>query len=230
MLDDKDVVAVLAACEGLFEAGEVAAPSGYPDAMALCIIDSIWSMGVRYGGVVNVLDRYRAWVRTSQLADPSARSASELAADIAAVGGPDSFAHHVAQNLSRTSTRSGVLKASAVADAAAALVRVGVNTTDDLRRTYMSSDVESAWRSIKGQRSGISWHYLLILARVPDVKADRMVCSFVARAVGRPRVTAVEGRDLVLAAHGRLQETRPTLDIRALDHSIWTAERAARRG
>ena len=35
------------------------------------------------------------------------------------------------------------------------------------------SDVEAAWRAVEGQGSGISWHYLGILAAVDDVKASK---------------------------------------------------------
>jgi IMP dehydrogenase len=56
------------------------------------------------------------------------------------------------------------------------------------------------WRSVHGQRSGISWHYVLILANVEDVKADRMICRFVARAIGDPGVSPVEAADAVRAA------------------------------
>ncbi len=32
-----------------------AEPDGYPDSLALCVLDAIWSIGVRYSGVVNVV-------------------------------------------------------------------------------------------------------------------------------------------------------------------------------
>jgi len=59
--------------------------------MALCLIDAIWSMGVRYQGVVNVLNRYRYWLGASDRGSP-ARSATDLIDDIASAGGPEAFA------------------------------------------------------------------------------------------------------------------------------------------
>jgi hypothetical protein len=230
VLDTNDLVAVVAACDDLLGSGEASVPSGYPDSLALCIIDAIWSMGVTYSSVVNVLDRYRTWVRVDRRDDPAVRSAAQLAADVADSGGPEAFARNVARNRNRTSPTGGVLKASAVADAASALSDLGVTTTADLRSSYRRGDLEEAWRSVKGQGSGISWHYLLILGCVPDVKADRMVCAFVARAVGRPSVASPEARDLLVAAHETLLRQRPNLDLRALDHAVWTAERVRRRG
>jgi len=46
-------------------AGGRHAPDGYPDSLALCIIDSIYSTGARYSSVVNVVGRYRDY-RTGQ--------------------------------------------------------------------------------------------------------------------------------------------------------------------
>jgi hypothetical protein len=34
-------------------------PTGYPKSLALCVIDSIQSIGIRYQGVVRVVNRYR---------------------------------------------------------------------------------------------------------------------------------------------------------------------------
>jgi len=34
-------------------------PPGYPDSLALCVLDAIWSMGVRYTAVQHVIGRYR---------------------------------------------------------------------------------------------------------------------------------------------------------------------------
>ena len=34
-------------------------PDGYPNSLALCIIDSIYSTGSHYSSVVNVIERYK---------------------------------------------------------------------------------------------------------------------------------------------------------------------------
>jgi hypothetical protein len=63
-------------------------PDGYPDSLALCIVDSIYSTGARYSSVVNVVGRYREY-RTNQGGDPDNDSTDELAATITELGGPD---------------------------------------------------------------------------------------------------------------------------------------------
>jgi len=91
------------------------------------------------------------------------------------------------------------------------------------------TDVKAAGRSVSGQGSDTSWHYLLILAGVDDVKADRMICRFVARAGGVETVTPTEAYDAVVGAHRILVLEAPDLTLRALNHAIWGAERARRR-
>lgn len=56
-------------------------------------------------------------------------------------------------------------------------------------------------RSAQGQRSGITWDYALMLAQVPRVKADRMVISYVARAIDCPPNRLVPAKAAALV-HG----------------------------
>lgn len=224
MTDGTDLGKLTAACEKLLT-DDLRTPSGYPDSLALCVLDAVWSLGVRYGSVVNVLNRYRCWVRDVAGGDADRRDAHQLAEDIAAAGGPVRFAEDVVDNRARTSPRSGILKAEAVQLAAAALDELGVNTIDQFRRCYDDPAVEAAWRAVKGQRSGISWHDLRILAGVQDVKADRMICAFVEQVLGRA-VGPAEARELVVAAHEHLRGGHPEVDLRTLDHAIWTHQRS----
>lgn len=121
-------------------------------------------------------------------------------------------------------TRSGILKAEAVERAASAMDALGVRTAAQFRTSYHDRAVEAAWPAVKGQSSGISWHYVRILAGVDDVKADRMICAFVHSATGRA-VDPPAARCLVIVAHRRLRSQHPDLDLRTLDHAIWTHQR-----
>jgi hypothetical protein len=51
MPSDEDVAKLAVQCEQLLgPADSWTPPEGYPDGLGLCIIDAVWSMGVRYGG------------------------------------------------------------------------------------------------------------------------------------------------------------------------------------
>lgn len=70
------------------------APDGYPDGLALCVIDSVQSTGVTYSSVENVIARYRAY-RRDQGGDPNRDGVRDLLATIrrtrrtAGMGGDD---------------------------------------------------------------------------------------------------------------------------------------------
>ena len=223
--DDELAHRVAQACRDLGDPAAFSVPVGYPDSLAKCIVDAIWSMGVRYGAVVGVVDRYADWLRAEARGTTRNRTASQLADDIESIGGPQLFAELVVKNSMRTSSRNGVLKAEAVARASEVLSQMGVDSTIDLRKRFNEAAVESAWRAVRGQRSGISWHYLLILGNVEDVKADRMIRRFVAQAGGQSDISAADAAAAVRAAHASLQADFPQLSLRTLDHAIWAAQR-----
>lgn len=225
--DRNDVDAVVSAIGALGDPSEFQAPSGYPDSLALCILDSIWSIGVRYGAVKNVVTRYREWVG-SRGGDADRRAARELIVDIADGGGPERFATDVVVNEQRTSPKSGVLKAEAVLQAARKLTALGIDDATDLRERTGDDAIKRAWLSVRGQSSGVSWYYLNILALVEDVKPDRMITRFLAGALGRP-VDPAEARSLVRAAHQTIEASHPGLTLRALDHAVWRNQSAAAR-
>lgn len=186
-------------------------PGGYPGSLALCTIDAIWSIGIRYSNVEGVIVRYRKSVENADHHD-----LTDLLAAIDRAGGTDAWRSRVGTR-HRTSSRGGIYKADAVAQAASALVALGLNSTSDLAQATPPklTHGEEAWRAVRGQRSGISWHYFLILAGVDDVKPDRMVCAFLKKAVPSMPDPGT-ARALVLAAAREMQ-----VSARTLDHRIW---------
>ena len=220
------------------------APDGYPGSLALCIIDSVFSIGVKYQGVVNLIRRYRSY-RVGQTGNADGDGLLELMGTFEHVGGPENWATTF-QNKQRTSTRNGIRKAEAVLREAHGLTHHGVWTVRDLdtaQREGRLRDIKADWRKVPGQRSGISWSYFLMLARVlpadgnagkaidgspnpqPDseaavagVKPDRMIKRYVAAAVGlkESALTNRKAAGLVKAA-----ADAKDWDVIALDHAIW---------
>jgi len=212
MPDTSELDLVVARCRDVLgDPATWVTPLGYPDSLGLCVLDSIWSIGVRYQSVERVVTAYRA---AAPGADTS--SATDLRRAIADAGGPEGLATLVG-NRQRTSTRGGQLKAVAVDQGAQALIAAGIDTTAQLRTASVAAlaAAEATWRTVAGQHSGISWHALRLLAGFQDVKPDRMVQRFVVASTGS-RTTPDAAASVVTAAAGVLN-----VEVRALDHRIW---------
>jgi hypothetical protein len=196
------------------------APS-YPS-VALGVMDAIWSIGVRYAGVLNVISRYRH-LRQQQGSDADRDTPTDLLETIHACGGADRFAEQVS-NRQRTSSRGGILKAEAVGLACEVLRELRLDHPSDVRRAdgERLDALRASWMRVPGQGSGISLDYFLMLCGMPGVKGDRMVRRFVARALGAPNELSVDplrAVSLVQSAALRLE-----VEDRRLDFAIWQHE------
>lgn len=190
-------------------------PDGYPNSLGLCILDAIWSIGVHYDRhVVPVLNRYRDFERTFGL-DPNVSTPRDLAKAIDRCGGSEGFARDVASR-HRTSSTNGILKADAVRQAAQLLCEVGVLTPSNL--AAHKEDVKPGWHRIRGQRSGVSWKYLLMLAGVDGIKPDRRIHAFITSATGL-KVT----NDVAIQWLTEVQQSwpPPRPSLLELDYAIW---------
>ena len=215
MVTDEQVTAVVDyAKQTLPPVKEWKIPAGYPASLGMCVLDSIWSMGVNYNRHVEpVLHRY-CELRSSTVGQVTDTPAV-LARTIENCGGPDAFAAAVGSR-HRTSTKNGILKAEAVHQAATGLAAAKVETSQDLARA--SDAVKTSWLAIRGQRSGVSWRYFQMLAGVEGVKPDRMIHRFITCATG-DRVDNLEAVERLSRAQRRLPAPRPTLT--QFDHAIW---------
>ncbi|MGV0837402.1 hypothetical protein [Mycolicibacterium thermoresistibile] len=202
------------------------APTGYPGSLALCIVDAVQSPMVRYPTVEKVVAQYRAY-RVEQGGDPETDSAHDLLATFDQLGGHQGWAERLG-NGNRTSTHAGApLKAYAIEAEANGMIGVGVATTQDLQKAAEDAarlaEVKGAWLRVPGQRSGVTWHYVQMLAGIPGIKPDRMILRFVAKALDLPfrQIGAPFCVELLTAVADELAMT-PT----ELDHAIWNYQRA----
>lgn len=219
-LIDDDVRAMLAAVAALLgdpRGWEV--PGGHAS-VGLAVIDAVWSIGVRYQSVDNVIARYRAQ-RRSAGADPDTDRPADVRAFIESCGGPEAFAERMG-NRQRTSTRNGILKAEAVLLEARILESEGVALPADLfsASSERLDELQRRWSTVPGQGSGVSWRAFSLVVGLDEVKPDRMIRRYVATALGRARETAVgveEARALVMATAAELG-----VSPRDLDYAIWS--------
>ena len=144
----------------------------------------------RYAITRGVVTRYVA-SRQRQGANAYGDGIAELLAEYDHWGGVDGFIKWIGTR-NRVSTQPNTTrKGEAVHLAALALHELGVDTAEGFRAAQGThgQSLETAWRTVPGQRSGISWRYLRMLVGLEDVKPDRMVTAF------RPVITRSRRRD-----------------------------------
>lgn len=192
-------------------------PEGYPNSLALCIIDSLYSTGSHYSSVVNVINKYIA-------AHGNGDGAEALLASITAAGGARAWATEVVDNLKPAHTKAGAsLKAEIIQQAAELMKSLDIDTVEDLVAQVedepLNNPVQKGWKRLPSQSSGVTYNYLLILAGLPSVKPDRMILRFLATALG-------EGTELsTRKAVELITKTAEAMDVspRTLDHIAWRA-------
>ncbi|NNG36896.1 hypothetical protein [Nakamurella aerolata] len=193
--------------------------------LALAIIDSIQSTGVRYGSVGGVLERYSEY-RRSRGGDPASDGTEELLMTFAQLGGPLQWATRIGNQHKTSTAKDAPLKAVAVEAAAKAMSSLGIHDRSDMQAAARDADrlgeARTAWCNVTAQRSGITWRYVLMLAGVPGVKPDRMIRGFVADAlkINLRRVHPDDAAELVERVAEGFGISSTTLD-----HAIWKYQR-----
>lgn len=196
-------------------------PDGY-QSVALAILDSIYSTGHRYQGVINLIDQY-CKLRKKDGAHPETDTATDLINAFDRWGGVEGFALKTKNRWRTSSQHHAPYKAYAALEAAKILAAHSLETVSDVverlseRESRERSDIAKEWLAITGQSSGLTWNYFLMLLGIPGVKADRMVTRFVTETLDRPKdVSAKEASRLVEAVADDLN-----LNYIQLDHTIW---------
>ena len=190
-------------------------PGGYPDSLALCVIDSIQSIGIHYTNVTNVVARYR-----EQRPSAGTDGAPELEQSFLDLSGVNGWVEAIGTRHPTSTTPGAPLKASVILEAARLLQDAEVSETATLRDLTDEelASLKSEWLRLPGQRSGISWRYLLMLSGTPGAKPDRMIHKFIADH------TSAEPGQLTNADAAQVVETaaaRLNISISALDHAMW---------
>ena len=210
--------------------GPARAEDGYPyAAVPLCIIDAIFSLGVRYEltwrTVCSWSDRYN-WEMCRWLS-PEERTVSDFINILEPYS--SCFAEMATQvfcNSHRTFPVSGILKAEAVYRFSLVLQNFGIQTLADAAHCKIHSELRIEIERIPGQGSGLSYNYFLMLAGHDDVvKADRMVRRFVGDALCVRDVGPRRAEELVQKASATLQHDFPCLTPSLLDSEIWKYQR-----
>jgi hypothetical protein len=204
----------------------------YYFSLPFCIIDAVYSLGVRYSATRNTVIRFCGYQGLQRLRPKdslypdiskqySVRNFEEL---LSGYGDYNQVASKVFDNHQRTSTRNGILKAEAVHRFAQVLLKHHVEYFQDIRTVVSSDRFESEICSIPGQTYGTSLTYFFMLSGEENmVKPDRMIRRFLRRVLGNesgqknPQAWLQEALEI-------LHVTYPALTLRLLDHEIWKYE------
>jgi hypothetical protein len=198
-------------------------------AVPLCVMDAVFSIGVRYESTERTV---RDWcARNGWEISRKHATAERTVTDFLKILEPYEnrwleMATEVFHNRQRTSSKSGILKAEAVFKFCKVLQRLGIETFADALGSGLRQDLRLAIKGISGQGSGVSYDYFLILVGHEDaVKPDRMVMRFVANALGVRDLPLEVSAELVREASKSLRPEFPELTPRLLDNKIWKFQR-----
>jgi len=199
--------------------------------LSLCALDAVFSIGVRWQAVRNVVARYCAHTSTQvfrplgSAAAPRSEqeSISQFCARLAGWGSPDQIAAMLGSRQRTSTGGASILKAEATLRFAEQLRGHGIEHLQDMAALSLEQEAQvlGAIRAIPGQASGISWAAFRMLSGDEDqVKPDRMVSRFILAALGRA-VSPEAAVELVRGAAAVLRGTYPELTPRLLDAQIW---------
>lgn len=195
--------------------------------LPICVVDAVFSIGVRYTSTQKVVENFCAhtgWTRFAGSRDSRGKGEQGIS-DLISIYleiGAEAMADRVYQNRQRTSSRSGILKSEAVLLFCQALTDAGINHFTDFdleRRAY----AEAIILGLPGQSSGIAFDYFMMLSGDDNlIKPDRMVQRYVRNALSltaipQPRQAAI----LVQLAAKELRRRGLPWTPLSLDHAIW---------
>ena len=221
-----NVVELADACEGLFPLETLSLSESYfYDSLPLCLIDAVFSIGVKYTSTQNVVRRYCAYFGLQEFNHDRSNTQNrhtipELVANLENAG-IEKCADEIFCNHQRTSSQNGILKAEAVLRIARILQRYGVETFEDLNLHGLSDDAEAEIRNVPGQKSGLALSYFYMLAGDDSLaKPDRHILRFINQYTGQTP-TVQEAQKILKQTVQHLNKTYPQLTVRLLDYAIW---------
>lgn len=205
----------------------------YYASLPLCVVDSVFSIGVKYKNVQNVMrnlyEHFKLQMyRTDKTTFPT------KAEQISVSAFKESFkdmsyekiAKDIVNNRQRTSQTNGILKVEAMLQFLDVLIKYEVEYFSDVNKLDNNKEFEEEIKKIKGQTSGISLTYFFMLAGNDNlIKPDRMVVGFLNEILNR-NVKLEECQPILEAVCNELIKSGfIELTPKLLDNKIWQYQR-----
>lgn len=200
----------------------------YYNSLPFCVIDAVFSIGIRYTITRNVVCNFTNKLQIQRLrghANPYPKIEGQFSNDsllrIYEKFDINELTTDFFKSRNRTSPTNGILKSEAVYLFSKVLKDFDVNFLQDVSKIIGNEDFEHAIKKIPGQGSGISTQYFYMLAGDDNfIKADRMIIRFIKSCI-QQEVSTKEAFDLITGANNLLSTAFPNLTPRILDHEIW---------
>ncbi len=227
-----EIQALTDKCTNVLDLNGASLPDEYfYQSVPLCIIDAVFSIGVRYTSVQNVVSRFCEFTgqtktrNCSLIPNVNDQYSVEEFCMMQEQDDPDLMAESVYKSRHRTSPKNGILKAQATHEFAKCLKKYGVNCFQDLHKVIDDVNFSNEIKQIKGQTSGISLQYFWMLAGSESlIKPDRMIIRFISDSLSR-EIRIEEALPLLQQVSVKLQTEYPRITPRLLDYKIWEYQR-----
>ena len=232
-INDSDIETVKSFCETNLDLKYAKLGDEYfYNSLSLCVIDAVFSIGVKYEATQNVVRRYAQYFNLKQIRDkkesiPNIEEQESIETFLKNMEqiGTETFTNEIFRNRQRTSPTNGILKTEAAYRYATIFSKYGINYFQDVHKIMFDSDFENEIKNIPGQRSGISLKYFFMLAGSDDyVKTDRMIIRFLENILNR-KINLDEVQTLIFKVSDRLNTKYNDMNPRLLDHQIWNYQR-----
>lgn len=206
--------------------------------LSLCVIDAVFSIGVNYKGVQNVIKRYCEYFHLKENREfeeyPPIEEQQSIETLIANYdnNGIEYFTDQIYRNHQRTSTTNGILKSEAVYRFAITLEKFKVNYFQDIIKICYGERNKQFIEKISlipGQKSGKSLNYFFMLSAPWEysknlIKPDRMVIRFLENGLKR-KVDPIESSQIITETCEYLRNKYPELTPLIVDNRIWEFQR-----
>ena len=205
----------------------------YYQSLPFCIIDSVFSIGVKYVNARNAVIKFCNYYNLQRIRNNKTFEYPEISDQLSISSFVSKYNDQTLQDITdkiynnrqRTSARNGILKSEAVLKFAETALSYDVNYFQDIPRIVNNPSFEKDIKNIPGQKSGLSLRYFFMLTGQHQyVKPDRMIMRFIESVTGKtPDMD--EAQKLITSACHQLENNFPHLSPMLLDNQIWSYQR-----
>ena len=227
-MDPRDIERIAKHCDQILDLDNAKLSDEYfYQSLPLCVIDAVYSIGVNYESVRNIVNRYCDYFKLQKIRRNRSkippRETQESITDFCKKKrslGIDKFTNKIFDNRQRTSSINGILKSEAVFKFAGVLKKYNTNYLQDVPKISRNTNFEREIRLIPGQGSGISLRAFFMSYDDNLIKPDRMILRFLGTILQR-EVDQEEAHSLLVEVNKTLKSKYLHLTPRLLDHEIW---------